>query len=308
MITTVTPNTLLEYCIETSSDFIGGARLKEIPYTVGGKGINVARILKTFGVSASALTFVGGHNGQKIKQKLKEQQINAKFVETSSETRMGVSIIEDNGKKHRWWMEEGSEISESEINQMLLLLKEESKKSSILSFSGSIPGNSHPDLYLRMLKTIEGFNGEVYVDACGKPLLEACKAGGFFLKHNREEAILTFGKDPFEESERKSFFNMLSSYKIKGAMITDGAAPVILWDGTAIYTFEPAKTAVVSAVGCGDATLGGLIYSRLCGKSLIESAIVGLAAGAADAGHKGPCEAQLDEIKKLIGQVKMFTA
>ena len=129
MITTVTPNTLLEYCIETSSDFIGGARVDKIPFTVGGKGINVARMLKNLGLDSTALTFVGGCNGEKIKLKLKQQGINAKYINTKSETRVGVSVIEDEGKKHKWWLEEGDELEEDEIVSMIQLVKNESRKS-----------------------------------------------------------------------------------------------------------------------------------------------------------------------------------
>ena len=304
MILTITPNPLLDYhVVDQNSGRHHGTRLPKIPCTVGGKGINVARMLKTLGRPALALTFAGGNNGAKVIAELQQQGICGRFVVCKSETRMGINLL-DESNGHRWWMEEGEELCESEILNMLDLVKAEAKSASFIAMSGSIPGRHNADFYRRVLHALSDFAGEVYVDARGEALRQAGIVGGFFLKHNRDEAIETFGLDPFIESQRPDYLSCLATRKIWGAMVTDGKNDVFLWDGHKTYVLHPAPAREVSSVGCGDATLAGLIYGRKLGMGILESALLGMAAGAADVEKPGPCEATFPEIEKKLCLLK----
>lgn len=307
MILTITPNPLLDYQIhDAAAGRHGGQRLARIPYTVGGKGINVARMLKTLGRPALALTFAGGANGSKMLDELKQQGISGRFVTTEAETRVGINLFEGAAGGYRWWLEDGEELRENEINAMLDLVRSEVTSASVIAMSGTVPGRQNRDFYRRVLESLPGFSGEIYIDARGEALRQACKVGGFFIKHNREEAIESFGIDPYLPTSRMDFFRQLASHRIWGAMITDGSEKVVLWDGKSVYELQPAPAREVSAVGCGDATLAGLIYGRKMGMSILESAIVGLAAGAADAEKPGPCAASFSEVQQKAGQVKLL--
>ncbi|MFZ5949904.1 MAG: 1-phosphofructokinase family hexose kinase [Candidatus Rifleibacteriota bacterium] len=303
MIVTVTPNPLLDYVLHSKNiPDPGGRRTEQIPFTVGGKGINVARMLKTLGRPALALSFAGGENGRKIRQGLIQQGISADLIETAAETRMGINLVVEQPSYHTWWIENGLELSKSEVYNFLDSLEKRMPEVRFVAMSGTIPGRLNDDFYLKVLSVCLKFRSEVYLDARGTPLKKACEIGRFFLKHNREEAIETFKIDPM--SEPKKFFSCLAAKKIWGAMITDGKNPVLLWDGENIFELHPAEARQISAVGCGDATLAGLLYGRSEGLDLIESAIWGLAAGAADAEMPGPCEADYPRVCEKKSQIK----
>ncbi len=308
MILTVTPNPLLDYKIFTAAagEHSGCTRLARIPYTVGGKGINVARMLKTFGRPALALTFAGGANGARMADELLQQSVCARMIPVAAETRMGIELFADSPGEHRWWIEDGEELCSAEIHAMLDLIQSESRSASIIAMSGTIPGRKNADFYRLVLERLRGFKGEVYLDARGEPLRQACLAGGFFIKHNRDESLESFGLDPFLPDERIELLSRFSTMKIWGAMITDGAGKILLWDGRECIEFAPAPATEISAVGCGDATLAGLVYGRRSGMSLIEAAVLGLAAGAADAEKPGPCEASFEEVSRKINQVQVL--
>ncbi len=172
--------------------------------------------------------------------------------------------------------------------------------------SGTIPGKNNTDLYLKILQQCNSCNGEIYIDARGLPLEMACRAGGFFLKHNRDEALQTFNLDPFNSGERQVLFSRLRRQKIWGALFTDGKAETLLWDGEQIFILAPAAAREVSAVGCGDATLAGFIFARSQGMSLLEAARWGMAAGAADCEMAGPCEANYESVETKLAQVKIL--
>ncbi|HNX75725.1 MAG TPA: PfkB family carbohydrate kinase [Candidatus Rifleibacterium sp.] len=307
MILTLTPNPLLDYKIfdTLAAGRPGGIRTAKIPFTVGGKGINVARMLKAFGKPALALTFSGGANGTRMQDELRQQSIPARFVQTAAETRLGIELFSEVPGQHRWWIENGEELLETEIQAMLDLVSAEAESAAIIAMSGTIPGRRNTDFYLRVLERLSAFRGEIYLDARGTPLCDACKLGGFFIKHNRDESIESFGLDPFDQRQRHELLQMFRTRKIWGAMITDGQRNIILWDGSDCYEFAPAPAREISAVGCGDATLAGLIYGRRSGMSLLEASVLGLAAGAADAEKPGPCEASFEEIQQKIRLVSL---
>lgn len=304
MILTVTPNPLLDYKIFNSNDALpGGTRMHRIPFTVGGKGINVARMLKTLGRPALALTFAGGGNGDRMTAELKQQSIPAKLVRSTGETRMGIELFAESPGQHRWWIEDGEELLEAEVLAMLDLIKTEAESASIIAMSGTIPGRFNQDFYRRALEQLRSFKGEIFLDARGEALRQACRVGGFFLKHNRDEALESFGLDPFVEEQRVELLGHFHKSGVWGAMITNGRGQILLWDGESCFEFAPAPATEVSAVGCGDATLAGIIYGRRNGMSLLEASVLGLAAGAADAERPGPCEAVYEEIHNKINQV-----
>lgn len=305
MILTVTPNPLLDYVLHSKGvPEPGGMRIDNIPSTVGGKGINVARMLKTLGRPALALSFAGGENGNKIRAGLKAQGIASELIPTIAETRVGINLVVESPTYHTWWIENGAELRRTEIDQMVERVRELLVETSFIAISGTIPGRLNDDLYWKILDVCKGFKGEIYLDARGEPLRRACQAGGFFLKHNRDEALETFSLDPFKIDEQQLFFAELTRKKIWGAMVTDGKNNVLVWDGEQIVEMSPAPSREVSAVGCGDATLAGFLYGRANGFSIIESARWGLAAGSADSESAGPCEAEFELIEEKLPQIK----
>jgi len=301
MIVTITPNPLLDFVLHSQQiPDPGGKRVRQIPYTVGGKGINVARMLKTLGRPALALSFAGGSNGEKIRSGLQQQGIACELIETEAETRMGINLVVEKPGYHTWWIENGEELKRVEIDKMLGRIEELLAQTRFIAMSGTIPGRMNDDFYQKILNLCLQHRTEVFLDAREEPLKKACDIGGFFLKHNREEALATFAVDPFVDPGR--FFRILQNFRIWGAMITDGKRDILLWDGNQVWHLQPVAAREVSSVGCGDATLAGLIYGRSLGLSLLDAAKWGLAAGAADAEMPGPCDA---DAEMVLGKYKL---
>ncbi|MGM0600561.1 MAG: 1-phosphofructokinase family hexose kinase [Candidatus Rifleibacteriota bacterium] len=307
MILTVTPNPLLDYILlHDDIPGPGGKRVEKIDCTVGGKGLNVARMLKTLGRPAYALTFAGGANGEKIANILKQQGISNSLIRTISETRAGINLVVKKPLYHTWWIEKGSELENNEVQSFIEAIFENSGKASFVAMSGTIPGKKHSDLYKKILEVLKDFKGEIYLDARGVPLKLACEAGGFFLKHNRDEAIETFALDPFNPKEQTEFFIQLKRFKVWSALITNGKSDSLYWDGNKLNVFSSASSNVLSTVGCGDATLAGLLYGRVQGWSFSDSVRWGLAAGSADSEKAGPCEADYESVNSRFTQIELI--
>lgn len=306
MILTVTPNPLLDYIIHSPvPPAQGGHRTRFIDWTVGGKGINVARMLKTFGRPALAMGFAGGPNGEKIRQKLKDQGVSALLIPTEAETRVGINMVVENPPDQTWWIEDGEELLESEIVEFLEMLERELPRTRFVAMSGTIPGKNNRDLYRRVIERCRRYRCDIFLDARGEPLRAALEAGGFFLKHNRDEARETFGLDPFDESGSGEFFERLSNAGIWGALITDGPRDAPVWEPPHLWKLRPPEIREVSAIGSGDAAMAGLLWAYAKGFKLLDAARWAMAAGAADALHPGPCEAEYQEIERRISEIQV---
>ncbi|NLI75439.1 MAG: hypothetical protein GX442_03215 [Candidatus Riflebacteria bacterium] len=304
MIVTITPNPLLNYVLHLPSfPPDGPRRLPTLPWTVGGKGINVARLLKTLGRPAVAIGFGGGPNGDKIRQRLQDSGITARLIPTSGETRVGIDLVIDHPPAHHWWMENGSDLTPGEVLALVEEAERWRDRAGFVAMSGTLPGNGQTDLYRRLLECLHGSRAEIYLDARGAPLLEALAVGGFFVKHNRQEFSETFQADPFVDPGSNPAFGRLARSRVPGALITDGAGPALLWDPPHFHVLVPPCVRQVSSVGSGDAALAGFIYARTLGHPPLEAARWAMAAGAADACHAGPCEATFDEVATLLPQV-----
>lgn len=303
MIVTVTPNPLLNYEV-TADGRSGGHRVRELPFTVGGKGINVARLLKTMGRPALVMTFLGGATGRKVGEKLRDQGIMMKCLAVEAETRVGISLFGEDPVANSWWLEEGENLREADVLSFVELFSGQLPEISYLVLSGTVPGNAHQSFYRRILRETARFPVKVFLDAAGPPLQEALKIGGFFLKHNREECRDTLGVDPFHKGDRPRWREILGRAGVWGSMVTDGPGDVILWDGENLTSFTPPSVSEKSAVGSGDATMAGLVYGLAEGLDLTSAATWGIAAGAADAACIGPCVAEFSRIEALYRHVQ----
>src|SRR3989339_551361 len=72
----------------------GGVLRASSLYTApSGKGINVARALRTLGSNVTAAGFIGGSNGSLILKELKEERVSSDFVITAANTRVCTTVI-----------------------------------------------------------------------------------------------------------------------------------------------------------------------------------------------------------------------
>ncbi len=309
MILTLTPNPLLNFVLEVGPDHLGvGNRVQTVPWTVGGKGVNVARMLKTLGRPGLVLTFAGGPYGEKIRQGLTQQGLAHRLVAVAAETRTGINLVGVPVGGQTWFLEEGADLAESEVVAMLELVRHEAHRGDILVVSGTVPGHTHRDFYRRVLEEAVRLGLEVFLDGTDEVLRQVAGCGRFVLKHNRDETRATFGVDPFVPEQAQAWVHAVRALGATAAMVTDAERHALLWDGEWVTVFRPPVTRLVSGIGCGDATMAGFVWALTTGNDLSTAARWGLATGSADAGHGGPCEATYPEVAARVAEVGVVSS
>ena len=152
MIYTVTLNPAVDYYISMKEFQEGELNLINNGYTLpGGKGINVSKVLKNFGIESTVLGFAGGFTGDFIRKNLKEYEIKDKLVELKENTRINIKMRTE--KTESEIAGHSPNISESEYKEFLKAISE-IKEGDILVLSGSVPKSLKTNIYQEIIEIL----------------------------------------------------------------------------------------------------------------------------------------------------------
>ena len=112
MIITVTLNTAIDKTLSVPN-FRLGRRHRTVEQTTmpGGKGVNVARVLKTLGAPVIATGLAGGATGTRIVDQLTQLSVLSDFVRIGEESRTNTAVIDPTTGEQTEINERGPKVS-----------------------------------------------------------------------------------------------------------------------------------------------------------------------------------------------------
>ena len=150
----------------------------------GGKALNVSRVLSALRIPTIATGFVGGFQGQFIKDWLVNEDIMTDFVEMKEINRTNVKIYEN--KRETYISFPGPNISSDEVDELLYYLSRVREGDTII-FGGSVPPmqeNMDEDIYDRLLSVAKANGAEFVADVPSQYLINMVKEKPLILKQN----------------------------------------------------------------------------------------------------------------------------
>ena len=287
MIYTITFNPALDYITQVENFKIGEInRTKTETILPGGKGLNVSIVLKNLGIENTALGFVAGFTGEKLKQEIERYGIKTDFIIVKKGiTRINIKITSINGKK----MEEtalngiGPQILKDDLETLFEKIEKMSMK-DIVILAGSIPKNIDKHIYEKICKKLNEKGIAFIVDSTQELLINVLKYKPFLIKPNKEEleetvkCKISTTEDIIESAKKLKEMgaqNVLVSLGNEGALL-------LTKDNNTYYSKAP-KGQVISTVGSGDSMVAGFLagyYQTQDNKYALKT---GVAAGSASA-------------------------
>ena len=148
MIITVTLNAAIDKSLSVPN-FRLGRRHRTVEQTTmaGGKGVNVARTLKTLGQPVIATGFAGGPTGTRIVEQLTDESILNDFVRIREESRTNTAVYDPTNGEQTEINERGPAVSATEIELFRDKLLYLARGADIVVFAGSLPRGVDPDIY-----------------------------------------------------------------------------------------------------------------------------------------------------------------
>jgi 1-phosphofructokinase/tagatose 6-phosphate kinase len=315
MIITVTLNTAIDKTLSVPN-FRLGRRHRTVEQTTmpGGKGVNVARVLKALGQPVIATGFTGGATGTRIVEQLTQLSVLSDFVRIREESRTNTAVIDPTNGEQTEINERGPKVSEQEVELFVDKLLYLAKGASVCVFAGSLPRDVDTDIYAKLIRELKRLGVATIVDTDGDPMRRAVRAEPDVISPNVLEAEELVGHE-FEDTEE--------DWGIAAREMTElGAHEAIMTmpDGCFArmrpeepnteapqYRVRVASPALETraTVGSGDAFLAGFVAARYMGRRTDECLAYGVACGAESTQHLGAGLIDPDRVQRLLAEIEV---
>ena len=297
---TITLNPAVDKIYTVPGFQAGGVfRPTETRVYAGGKGINAARVFHTLGGETTATGFLGGSNGEYVRDSLRGECLVSSFTPIAGESRVCSMIVNPVGKTETVLNEAGPEVTPSECGDFLDGLRELLPAHSVVLLSGSAPASVPPGFYGDIIRLVQECGFKIAVDASGEALQAAAVKQPFLLKPNADELkALAVGGDGWGGSVQA----LREQFGLTLGMITAGPRGAVAASAGGVWQATPPPIDLVSATGSGDSLTGAFLWALEEGWSVPDALKLGVAAGAANATVYGSGFCTRDQIFTLFAR------
>ncbi|HEY6692961.1 MAG TPA: 1-phosphofructokinase family hexose kinase [Solirubrobacteraceae bacterium] len=312
MIVTVTLNTAIDKTLSVPN-FRLGRRHRTVEQTTmpGGKGVNVARVLKTLGAPVIATGMAGGATGTRIVEQLTQLSVLSDFVRIREESRTNTAVIDPTTGEQTEINERGPKVSEQEAELFVDKLLYLAKGASMCVFAGSLPREVDIDVYARLIRELRRLHVATVVDTDGDPLRRAVRAEPDVVSPNVLEAEELVGHEFNDDEDRVIAVREMVGLGAREAIMTmpDGCFAHMLPSEPngepRLYRVHvpPGTVEPRAAVGSGDAFLAGFVAARYNGRPTAECLAYGAACGAESTQHLGAGVLDPDRVERLLDEI-----
>ncbi len=251
-------------------------RTADIRKTPGGKGMNVARVLRDSGEDVTAAGLAGGDTGILFTSLLRKDRIRSAFYPVSGETRNCIAILHDGSQTEI--LEAGPVISEKEYAGFLRFFRKTLPACRVVVFSGSLPQGLPEDTYARLISVCARHGLPAVLDCSGSALKAALTAKDLpaVIKPNLKELGDLLQKEiTADEAQLKEALSSPLFDGVGWVVVSLGKDGCFARHGDTFYKATVPAVRTVSAVGSGDAAVAGIaagLLRGLCDTDLLKHA------------------------------------
>jgi 1-phosphofructokinase len=307
MVITVTLNPAMDKTLIVDNFRAGVVnRASGLRYDIGGKGINVSKVLKNLDIDSVSTGFLGGIWENSFKEELEERKIAFDFVHIGGNTRTNTKIVDNVNKMFTDVNESGPEISKKELDCLIQKFSELCKSGDIVVLSGGVSSSIPTDIYKTLTETAKKKGAFVILDADGDLLSEGIKALPHAIKPNEHELGKLLCTDNNNRNEIVKGALRLKDNGISRLMISLGSKGAIYISDEGVYFAEALEVEVKGTVGAGDSMVAGLIYSIINKLDAVDTLKFATACGAASVTLDGTEACTLGQVQSLFNRVNVM--
>ena len=266
----------------------------------GGKGVNVARMMASFGLLSQAALFLGREDERLMEETLSGWGCGMRAVMLDGALRVNIKVMDQSRGEITELNAPGSPVNDRQLEAMEDLVIESAAQSRWLCLCGSLPPGCPDGYYARLIRGVRRRAPacRIALDASGESFRLALREGPDLIKPNLDELSAFAGYPIGDIDEAPRSIEALREGGAKDIILSMGARGARLYAGGTILLVSGLKVPVATTVGAGDAMLSGYIAGLEEGLSRKEA--FRLAAAAAAARVAGQ-EERREEYVRLIG-------
>lgn len=292
MIVTLTLNPAVDRTLTLSEPLERGGVLRssDVHDDAGGKGVNVAQVVRNGGGLAVAV--LPGDHDDPLLVRLRELRLTHRAVPIGRPSRVNLTLAEADGTTTKV-NARGAELDADHLARLLHEVESEAAGARWVVLSGSMPPGVPAEWYADAVSALAVHGVSIALDTSGAPLREAVKRVPQHLdviKPNEEELGELVGVDPSTLTDVASVVaaaRPLVDSGIGAVLVTLGGDGAVLVTPDAVWTAPVPRIQARSTVGAGDSALAGYLLASLDGRDAAGRLALAVSYGSAAASLPG---------------------
>lgn len=303
-IVTITLNPALDHTVHIPQFQTGEVnRAQQQRIDPGGKGINVAKVVRALGYPVAVTGFLGQDNSKVFNEYFQRKAIDNFFVEVTGAARVNIKIVDEHNGQVTEINFPGLISTSPDLAKLTGVIRRLTDDRQYFVISGSLPQGLPDTIYGQLIEILKGQRVKVLLDSSGAALREGIKALPDAIKPNLEELSQLMGKSLEKENDIRKAIAELLAGGIKQVVVTLGSQGAIIADKEQTLRVRPPAVIVKSTVGAGDALVAGFVVGQTRGLSLAECARLGTAAATASVIQPGTQAGSIKEVARLLAEI-----
>lgn len=307
-IVTVTMNPAIDLACSVP-DFTAGKvnRVTSYQTDAAGKGVNIAVLLRKFGLPVTVTGFLGRDNALIFEKLFRDKGLIDEFVRVPGETRIGIKVLDPDTETTTDINFPGLTPDAGHVEMLIQTVERLAGEASIVVIGGSLPATVSPDVVGQLVTVIKAQGAKAVVDTSGPALSSAIRAVPWLVKPNDDELSELVGRPLKSREDLVAEARRMNRAGIGTVAVSLGSRGALFIDQEEELFARPPKIDAVSTVGAGDAMIGGLVAGSALGLSLRDRVRLATSLSAATVAQAGPSLEGLNIAKELEEQVTIET-
>lgn len=259
---TLTLNPAIDQVIELDRLVVGSMnRARSSTPMAGGKGINVARVLRAFNMPVIAAGFSAGAGGTAIGRTLESEGITGRFLDVPGEIRVNLKIHDAASGKTTEINQPGFQLDDAAFHGLLEMLVPLLDEVSALVLTGSLPAGAPADAYRKLGILARERRVAVFLDADEENLKWGLSAFPHAVKPNRDELERHAGVRLHADGDWLRAMRGFREAGVEQVAATMGPEGIMMLDGDTAWHAGGLRIQPACATGAGDSALAAMIWA-----------------------------------------------
>ncbi len=267
----------------------------------GGKGINISRALRKFGVDSTAFIALGMESRDEFLKELKQDGVLYKDFCIDGKIRENITLHSGEGETRI--SVEGFGFIEQIFVELKSAVIKESNEDTVVTFTGRLPKGIEKGAVVDFLKEIKDKGAKLIVDCNSFDKEELFEIKPFLIKPNEQEVAKLFKIADVSHKNAFEIAQKLHAGGVENVIISLGGEGFSYFGEGGAFDVSVPKVDVVSTIGAGDSLIAGFIYG-LAQKLTLENTLKYAAAfsvcACTTSGTNPPEKEKTEEILKQI--------
>ncbi len=272
--------------------------------TPGGRGINSASVIHSFGGQTIAILPAGGASGVRFEEFLRDCGFPVVVVRIRNRVRTNLTLMDRHGLTIKL-NEPGPTLDKSEVAKLERAVRARLEGVNWLMLCGSLPPGVPDDFYAGLIAFAHKKRVKTLLDTDGEALRLGLEARPTVVKPNQAEAERLLNTALLTRNQYLSAAEQIARLGAERVILSLGSKGVVASFGGEITEVIPPHIQTVSPIGAGDALVAAFLWSMENKDDYHDALRWGVAAGTASAALPGMRFASLENARKLYPEVEL---